>query len=159
MKRLIITTALAALTIGTAVGGVMATTGSADAPAPTAPEVTQTLQHDKERLDNHEARITNTEGNVVVLQNRTGTPPTTTVTVPQVVTPQPTTPVELPAPTPPVTVATFESLTDGENVDCKLNYTDGTSHTWRQLQVVYNQGTRIVTQNGVCNSTLLGKVK
>lgn len=67
----------------------------------------QQVQKQGEELDNHEARITNTENDVNDLQQKTGTAPSQNrQTVPSVTTPAPApstaTPAPAPAPTPTV---------------------------------------------------------
>lgn len=157
-KKFVIAIASIAILSGLVIGGVTANQGSAD--DPTAPDLMPQVTAQQTQIDNHEGRITNTEGDVRDLQNRTNTPPSTTrVEVPVA---QPTPPVPAPTPQPtPVTVIAFEQIpvVNSENVDCKLTYSDGTLKQWLWKTVEYNQGTKITRTSGLCDSSVIGKQK
>lgn len=131
MKRLKVTKKITLAAAGAIVVGVLGGVAAMNNPAPTkatdSPLVQQVDSQSKE-LDNHEARITNTENDVKDLQNKTGTPPTSNkVNVPPVTAPaqtQQTTPQT-------IIVASFEQIDEGGgNMDCKFTYSDGTTYQW-----------------------------
>lgn len=121
------------------------------------------VQHQQEQLDNHEARITNTENDVTGLQNKTSTPPSVQRVEVPVVQPAP---VSQPSPTPPepeptpVTVTSYEQIPveNSEDVDCKYTYSDGTTYQWHWKTVEYNQ-VRIVHTTGKCDQSAIGTEK
>lgn len=125
------------------------------------PPIVQEVKHQGEVLDNHEARITNTENNVKDLQNHTNTPPSTnTMPIPQVVTP-PTQISSDPVQAQVVTVASFDvqTVNGTENLNCQLTYSDGTTHTFLWQTVNYNQGDKLISATGSCDSSVIGKIK
>jgi len=153
MKKLLITSAIL---IGLAGAGGAALTQQSGTAEDNTPTRVDQLEG---RVDNHEARITNTEADVSDLQQSTGTPPSSSRTeVPtQQANPQAPAPAATEQPT-PVTVLSFEVLpADGtENADCKYTYSDGTSLIFLWRTVSYNQGVRIVHNNGVCDNSVIG---
>lgn len=157
-KQLIIGTVVCAVISGLVVGGLKASPGQASTPT-TDPAVAQEIKHQGETLDNHEARITNTENNVKDLQVHTNTPASTnTVVVPQVTTPS----APLPTPSaPPITVIAFQvqPIEGTENSNCMVTYSDATTYTWLWQIVTYNQGTKITSSNNLCDNRLIGNQK
>lgn len=148
---------------GLSVGGLTLTKGDAtDDPT----QIAQVVAHQGEVLDNHEARITNTENDVKDLQSNTNTPPSTTrVSVPTPSQPAPTpTSDPTPAPTPqpaPVTVVAYEQIPieNSENIDCRYTYSDSTTYQWDWKTVEYNQGTKMIHFKGICDASAIGKPK
>jgi hypothetical protein len=107
------------------VGGAAALNAPQSTGADTSPLV-QEVDRQGQELDNHEARITNTESDVKDLQNKTATSPATTrVVVPSAnTTPTATSTNSAPAPV-TVTKSSYSFNTDGESF-CNLTYSDGT---------------------------------
>jgi hypothetical protein len=106
-------------------------TGAADSPL-----VTQVDDNTK-KLDNHEARISNTESDVKDLQNKTNTAPSTN----HVAVPNSTPSASNPATPSPVTVTAYEQqpIDGSENVNCRYTYSDG-SNTVFLWKMVNEQG-------------------
>ena len=105
-----------------------------------------------QQVDNHEARITNTENDVEDLQTKTNTPPSTTrVNVPSVTT-SVSTPTEPTVPPPSVLVVAYEKIpVNDTDIDCQLTYSDGTTYKWHWK--TYNQ------INNSCNNDWIGTQK
>lgn len=118
----------------------------------TTPLVQQVEQHEAV-LDNHEARITNVESDVADVQQNTNTAPSVQRVEVPVVTPSPVQPTPEPAPT-PITVVSFREIPDGENTDCELTYSDGTTYRWDWKTVEWNQGSKITHTNGRCGQSV-----
>lgn len=164
MKKRIVAIATVSTVLGLLLGGytLANTWASTDSPT-TIQGVNEVNDHQQSQLDNHEARISNTENDVSGLQQSTNTPQSSNrVTVPGV-TPPPTSqaaPDVTPPPT-PVTVASYEQLSvpGSEDIDCKLTYTDGSTHTWRWKTVTYNQGTATTQLSGRCDPSIIGQAK
>lgn len=163
-KPIIIGLVTTALISGLVVGGVKMNKTNADVEAPIVTEV----RHQGEVLDNHEARLTNVEGDVSELQTNTNTSPSSNrQSVPAVATPSSTQSLSAPAPAPDtpeptsVTVVAFEEVPveGSEDMDCKLTYSDGTSHQWHWKKVSYNQGTKITNTVNKCDSSVIGELK
>lgn len=154
---MITTIAGGTLVTGLVVGGLLANTGQASAPIQD-PVVAQKLSEHDQELANHEARITNTENNVSDLQASTNTPASSRNTpVPAV--PQTNTEVTAPPqPAVPAVTVTDYKLDDPEpngNQTCHLTYSDGSAHSFLHVQKVNN----VVATSGVCDDSLIGKVK
>lgn len=159
-KRLISVLAIATTVSGLVIGGAYATQGEAVTTDPVV--IVQTLKHQGEVLDNHEARITNTENDVKDLQGHTATQPSPNNKVaPAVVTPAP--PLDTsPDPTPaPVVVTAFEQIpiVGSENINCKLTYSDGTDYTFLWMIVSYNQGIKNAYSIRNCDKYKIGTQK
>lgn len=163
MKKLIIGISSIAVISGLVIGGAMANSGSATTSSP--PDLTPQVQAQQTQLDNHEARITNTENDVKDLQSSTNTPPSVAkVDVPiaqaapvlQQTAQAPTIP-EPTSPT-PVTVTAYEQIPveGSEDVDCKYTYSDGTNYQWHWQKVEYNQGSKITNTSGLCDNRAIG---
>lgn len=116
----------------------------------------QEVDHQGQVLNNHEARITNTENNVKDIQSKTSTPPSTTqVSIPQT-TATPTTPVVASQ----VTIISFEviPISGSEDQDCKYVYTDGSTKQFAWQRTIYNQGTKITQTSGYCDGRVIGQI-
>lgn len=159
MKQLLLLSLKKKLLIGGAIvalsaGGVTAALNTPQSSgADTSPLVEQ-VQHNTDELANHEARISNTENDVKDLQDKTGTPPSTTrVEVPTVSTPAPTASVSetTTAPATPAPVVVKESnINVGGQYDgyCTLIYSDGTStHVKATLTTIVNGAFSSVRDN------------
>lgn len=115
-------------------------------------------------LENHEARISNTEKDVTDLQANTNTPPSSDrVEVPPppaVVVQQTEQATQIPEPE-PVVVTAYEviNIEGSEDQDCKLTYSDGTTHQWHWKTVEYNQSTKTTNAIGKCDGSIVGKEK
>lgn len=155
-KNILIVSSALVLAVG---GATFALSRPTTTGADTSPLVQQ-VQHDSDRIDNHEARITNTENDVKDLQNKTDTSPSVIrVPVPVVTSTSPTQALSAPAPA-QVTVSAVAQVKNGNDTDCKLTYTDGTSITkqWRIFDG--SDGlTETVHYLGVCDNTLVGQIK
>lgn len=119
------------------------------------------VQHQQAELDNHEARITNTEKDVQDLQANTNTPSSPEhVDVPEVVTPAATEPPAAPTPE-PITVVSYEQIPieNSEDIDCKYTYSDGTTKQWHWKVVTYNQGSKNTKVSGFCDNRAIGRDK
>lgn len=156
MKNLLLLPLKKKLMIGGAVvvlaaGGVTAALNQPSSAGADDSPLVQQVQHNTDELANHDARITNTENDVKDLQDKTGTPPSTTRVYVPVVSSS-SQPVDQgstssggttqPAPQQtPVTVAS-SSINFGGQYDgyCTLTYTDGSR--------AYVQATMTTTQNG-----------
>lgn len=134
------------LLVASAVGaGVLLTMPVASKSADDIPGIVQ-------RLDNHDARITNLEGDVGNLQSNTNTPPADHVTVPTVnatstpiAAPQTNnTPIVTPDPIPTPPPAPLYTSTY-----CQTNTSadDGTHYSFWEVQT-YPDGSRIVVSHG-----------
>lgn len=146
MKKLLLTSAVL---IATASGIAYSATRpiSADSDLPLV------VQHQQQQLDNHEARITNVEGDVKDLQSNTNTKPSSDkVTVPSVSPAPAATPEQ-----PKVTITAWELVPEGNNERCNLTYSDGTSHTFFHTQ--WSDDGKAMATNGVCDDSLIGKEK
>lgn len=165
------------LTLGVTGGATyMATTPTPKTGADTSPIVTQ--------IDNHETRIKNLEGNVTVLQTKTGTAPAATntpvpvVTAPVVgstttsATPVDTVPTATTATVAPIVVTAYKEIViDADTSDCEYTYSDGSTYVfhWKTTKL---QGSWITDgdggngrwvkatlTNGYCNDKAIGTVK
>lgn len=158
------------LTLGVTGGATyMAITPTPKTGADTSPIVTQ--------IDNHETRIKNLEGNVTVLQTKTGTAPAATntpvpvVTAPVVSSPTTTTtPVDtVPTATvaPVVVTAYKEIVIDADTSDCQYTYSDGSTYVfhWKtrgpDSWVTDGNGdnghsVKSINHNGYCDKNAIG---
>lgn len=137
--------------------GVSALTTSQPTGASDEPPIVKEVHHQREVLNNHEARITNTEGDVRDLQNKTQTPPSVTRVEVPVVSPAP-----VPEPTPPlVTITAYrEIVLDPDTSDCEYTYSDGTTYRWLWKTTSNDQfGNKNVYKTGYCNSNMIGEPK
>lgn len=149
-KKLILTTVASVLTIGAVSGAVALNSTPQKTGADTSP-ITTTLQQQQDELNNHEARITNTENNVQAVASKTGT---TTTVVEQVPTPSLQTTAVAPT---PVIVTAYEKLapdSDG-TIDCKLTYSDSTTYQWHW----YKTHNGVTSTFNACDDTVIGQVK
>jgi cell division protein FtsB len=90
-----------------------------------SPLVTQ-VDKQQSQLDNHEARISNTENDVKDLQDKTGTPPSTTrVTVPVAMPGGTIIPVPVPGVEPVKVVNAVLRIAENGGHYCDLTYSDG----------------------------------
>jgi hypothetical protein len=160
------TVSLATLLIGIVVGGATLIRSNAETspttPAPSVQTVQAQNDHQESVLDNHEARITNTESDVKNLQANTNTEPSVVRVEVPVVTTEPVPTPEPPAPEPePITVVSWEKIpVEGtEDIYCKYTYSDGTTYQWHWQTVEYNQGTKFTYTSGSCDQTAIGKNK
>lgn len=128
------------------VAGAAALTSSQSTGATNTTPIEQQVDKNTQTLDNHEARITNTENNVKDLQASTNTSPSVSnVPVPVVGSTQPSS-------QPQITVTSYSVIpTDSEHQDCILHYSDGTNNIWHWITPT---GT-----TGVCDSSLIGQPK
>lgn len=162
-KKLIVSGAVVALAAGgvTAALNQPATTGADTSP------IVQQVNHNTDELANHEGRITNTENDVKDLQNKTGTPPSSTrIVVQAVTTPAASSPVTDPTPAPtsppsgPVAVTVAGSgLIVGGQYDgyCLLTYTDGSKDYAKATLTTTHDGNNSSTSDN-CNS-FVGQAK
>lgn len=161
------------LTLGVTGGATyMATTPTPKTGADTSPIVTQ--------IDNHETRIKNLEGNVTVLQTKTGTAPAVTNTPVPVVNVTATTPVStttssttIPVDTTvtPVTVTAYKEIVlDADTSDCEYTYSDGTTYRFhwktrgKDTVITDSNGengysVKTSVKNGFCDDRAIGIVK
>lgn len=176
-KKLALVTGVVTLAL---VGAVVAATQPDSTGATDSPIVDQVNRQEQE-LANHDARITNTENDVKDLQGNTNTAPSTVrVEVPAKPASLANTPASNPGTqsTPaesgepnPVTVTAYEKIPDGNDIICKLTYSDG-STSQRKWQTTNPQGAWIedgqgqnghwqatTTTSGNCDDTLLGTIK
>lgn len=124
-KKLIIGISSVAILSGLVIGGALANNGSATGSTP--PDLTPQVTAQQSQLDNHEARITNTESDVKDLQENTSTPPSTNKTsVPATQSAPVIQPVSETPPTPePVKAISSNPVmnADGNNY-CNVTYSD-----------------------------------
>ncbi len=165
------------LTLGVTGGATyMATTPTPKTGADTSPIVTQ--------IDNHETRIKNLEGNVTVLQTKTGTAPAATntpvpvVTAPVVgstttsATPVDTVPTATTATVAPIVVTAYKEIViDADTSDCQYTYSDGSTYVfhWKttNLKGSYAEDgngangryLKTVSYSGSCDSRAIGQPK
>ncbi len=161
MKRALL---IIPLVSGLIIGGVTMTKGQAD----NVPPIVQEVTHQGEVLENHEARITNTENDVKDLQTNTQTAPSPTrVVVNEVTTPPASQPLytepvtqPTPEPAPPVVVTSYRKIVvDEYQTDCELTYSDGTTYRWAWETTEYNQGTKITHHSDICDDSIIGSRK
>lgn len=165
-KKFIITTAIALTVLGGSVAGYIAL--SNDNPTLSSVPISNFSEiNNPEFEENTEAP---TEGvapeetqNNPETQSNANTTPTSSINDPS---PAPSealveTPAPVVAPEPaPVTILTAEKISvGGEDYDCSLTYSDGTSLTKQFIRVTYNQGYRTIATIGKCDSSLIGKNK
>lgn len=156
-KSLKVTGLVAGVVVAGTVIGVAALNSPDKTDATDSPLVTQVDQQEK-KLNNHEARITNTENDVKDLQNKTNTSPSTVrVEVPAS--------QSSPAPTPsapvsdaktPIKVVSYRQIPlDNGDIDCEYTYADGTKYRWNWK--ISSQGSLVMV--GPCDETSLRKYK
>lgn len=156
MRKAIIVPAIALTTLVT--GVVYANLNPSEASTTEVTPIVQQVERHESELDNHEARLTNVEADVSDLQQNTNTPPSVQRVEVPVVVPQTPAPEPTPEPT-PVTVVSYREIPDGENTDCELTYSDGTTYRWDWETITWNQGTKFTHRNGVCDNSVIGKPK
>jgi hypothetical protein len=146
---------IAILAAFTGLASATLTSNPPNAGADDSPLVTE-VAHQGERLDNHEARITNTENDVKDIQATTNTPPSSNHAPVPTLTSLPSAPVSVPVPT-PITVVSFEQVMNGINTDCKLNYSDGSS-IQRPWKIVDSGGAISISHTvSICDVSLIGQ--
>jgi len=104
----------------------------------------QQVDKNTSELANHEARITNTENDVKVLQDKTETPPSSQS-------------VSAPSPVKKAVVTDYEFIyASDDEVDCKYTYSDGST-----LQFVLSRRNAqgAWETNGYCSNRVLGSEK
>ena len=156
-------------------GGIALAASPEPSKATDSPVATKLNEHD-DKLANHEARITNVENDVKVVQDKTATAPSDKrVDVPAVPTnnqEQGGVSISTRVPEPKPTVVSFEEVpVDNLNTDCKLTYSDGSTYVWRWMVInphgswqtdgVGQNGKWIETKNTLnrCDDTVVGKEK
>lgn len=136
------------------------------------PPIVQEVTHHGEVLDNHEDRLSNNEKDIAKLQAKTQVAPSQNkTTVREVVTPKADKPITLPTPAQPesapkpepVVVTSYKKIPtgegyNGENIDCELTYSDGTTYRWPWQTVRYNQ-VKITSYSDTCDSSVIGQPK
>jgi hypothetical protein len=126
-------------------------------------DIELTLQYHKDTLDNHEARISAVENNLGNISTNSSADPPNSQPVAH-----PTAPINNASPSPqahkepdPIVVTAYEQIPiEGtEDIDCKLTYSDSTTHQWHWRTVTENQGTTTVHTGGICDARILGHEK